>query len=328
VCEANLAGSFEKAARLLQSLAGLPLSAKRVQLITERVGGVLLKEREAATRAFLAGDCRAPRPAEPPQLLVISADGGRVQTRQADPAKKWKENKVAVVHHAAPAPEVAGVDYEGPKPIARAVTATMASWDALGDHASALAQRRGYPHAPEKVFLSDGATGIRSVRERCFPDAAFVLDWAHAVEHLQHCALALFGPGPEADRWRERQKQRLWNGKSAPLIAELAKRSRQLGPPPKQAAPNDPRRILANNLEYFRANRAGIDYPTFRRNGWPIGSGIIESSIKQIGKRLKGTEKHWTLTGAEETLQVVAHLISQDNSWQQFWQRCPLAPAA
>jgi len=244
------------------------------------------------------------------------------------PAKKWKENKVAVVHDAVPTPEVAGVKYEGPKPITRSVTATMAPWDTLGDHASALAERRGYPHAREKVFISDGAPAIRSVRERCFPDAVFILDWAHAVQHLHSCALAIFGPGEKADRWHERQEDRLWNGHSERLIAEIAKRSRQLGPPPKRASENDPRRILANNLDYFRTNRRGIDYPTFRRNGWPIGSGIIESAIKQIAKRVKGTEKHWTLKGAEETLQVTTHLISEDDSWEHFWKRCPLAPAA
>ena len=68
-----------------------------------------------------------------------------------------------------------------------------------------------------------------------------------------------------------------------------------------------------------------MDYPTFRKNGWPIGSGIIESTVKQVGKRLKGTEKHWNLSGAEAALQVTTHLIAEDGSWNEFWKRCPLA---
>ncbi len=96
VCEANDAGSFEKAARLLRNLAGLSISAKRVQLITERVGGALRDEAQSQTERFLAR--QAPKGWGPrAALLVVSVDGGRVQTRQEEPKEKWKEDKVGVV---------------------------------------------------------------------------------------------------------------------------------------------------------------------------------------------------------------------------------------
>jgi len=312
----------------LGSLGGIDISSKRVQVITERVGAVLAQERDQATDAFLKGRRKAPIPLNPADLLVVTTDGGRVQTRHNDRANRWKEDKVGVVYEATPTPERRDVEYHGPKPIMRTPVATMESWDTLGDHLSAMAELRGYHHARQRVFISDGAAGIRSVRERCFPDAAFILDWAHAAEHLHDGAVAIFGPGSKADRWYERQKQRLWNGQAKRLIAELANRSRRLGPPPKSAPDNDPRRIVANNLDYFRTNRRGIDYPRFRKNGWPIGSGIIESAIKQVSKRVKGSEKHWSINGVEETLQVVTHLISEDDSWNNFWRRGPLARVA
>ena len=70
---------------------------------------------------------------------------------------------------------------------------------------------------------------------------------------------------------------------------------------------------------------SGERHPTYRKNGWPIGPGIVESVIQQLGKRLKGAEKHWAVCGAEATLQVMAHLLSEDGSWNDFWKRCPLA---
>jgi len=325
VCEANLAGSFEKASRLLESLAGLSIGVKRVQLISEGVGRVLVEERDEATKVFFAHPPRPSRSAPAVALMVITADGGRVQTRQDDPAQKWKEDKVAVVYPATPSPQRPGVEYQGPSPGPRSVVATMESWEALGNHASTLADRRGYARAVQKVFISDAATGVRSVRETCFPDARFVLDWAHAVEHLHVCAVAAFGPGPKEADWLERQKERLWNGQLPAVISEIARLSRRLGPPPKSASENDPRKIVASNLEYFRSNRQAMDYPLFRKQGWPLGSGIVESTIKQVGKRMKGTEKHWTIRGAEQTLQVITHLISQDGAWADFWRRCPLA---
>jgi len=97
----------------------------------------------------------------------------------------------------------------------------MDSWETLGDHLSTLADRRGYTHARDKVFVSDGATHIRSLRERCFPDADFILDWCHATEHLHQDALAGFGPGPAAEAWYERPKDRLWTGRLGRFPAAL-----------------------------------------------------------------------------------------------------------
>ena len=328
MCEANRAGSFETAAQLANSLAGLRITAKQVQLLTERVGAVQARQRDAATEVFLEHR-RSPAPCEVPiPLLVITADGGRVQTIQDDPEEKWKEDKVGVVYDAVPTPEQPGVEYHGPKPGIRSIVATMDPWETLGGHLSTLANRRGYSHAQNKVFISDGATGIRSVRDSSFPDAAFVLDWAHAAEHVHQTAQAAFGNSPQAESWAEQQKTRLWNGQLDLLLRDLAKLAKKLGPPPPKAAKNDPRRILANQFDYFSTNRDGLDYPTFRKRGWPIGSGIVESTIKQIAKRVKGTEKHWTIKGAEYTLQVVAHLLSEDQSWQLFWANNPCLRAA
>ena len=330
MCEANAGGSFEKASRLLGTLGGLTISAKRAQLMTERVGKALLEEIRAATQQFMKPAGR--RSAEPspfdPRLLVVSMDGGRVLTRQGHPDQKWKEDKVGVVYDAIPCPEQAQVKYHGPSPLTRSVLGTMESWETLGDRLSALAHARGYGRAAQRVCIGDGAATVRSLKNRCFPDAVFILDWAHAVGHLHQTAQAAFGPGPQAVAWAERQEDRLWNGRLTPLIAQIARLSRQAGAPPKNASDADPRRILANNLLYFQTNRSAMNYPAFRQNGWPLGSGIIESTIKQVGKRLKGTEKHWNVSGAECTLQVIAHMISGDRRGDDFWKRCPMALSA
>jgi hypothetical protein len=326
-CEANEAGSFEKAARVFRNLTGLHTSAKKIQLLTERVGALLACQRDAATASYMALEGRPEPPKATLPLLVITADGGRIQTLADRPDERWKEDKIGVVYDAAPKPEDPKVDYTGPPPIARSLVATMESWDRLGDHLSALADRRGYAGAADKVFVSDGATHLRSLRERCFPDAHFILDWTHAGEHVHQDAVAGFGPGPEADAWAEAQKDRLWAGRLDRFFAHLQALAERRGPPPKKAAPNDPRRILATDLAYFRTNQPGLDYPAFRQHGWPTGSSIIESTVKQVGKRVKGTEKFWGLPGAEQTLQVVARLDSTDGSWDRFWAGHPLTSA-
>jgi hypothetical protein len=326
VCEASKADSFEKSAFLIEVLMGAKISAKRVQLITERVGQALLERREEDCQLFIEARARASDGVGAPALLIISADGGSVQTRQDDPSKKWKENKCGFVADSVPSPELPGDDpYRGPSPGARTVTATLKSWDSLGDYLSCVAEQRGYSKAAEKVFISDGAPGIRSMRERCFPDAAFILDWAHAATHLHHCALACFADAAKREKWYEAQKERLWNGRTDLVIKNLERRLKRLGPLPDDASAQDPRRVIANNIQYFRENAAGTRYPYFRSQGWPVGSGLVESAVKQLGIRVKGTEKHWSVCGVEQTLQVVAALISDDGAWDDFWKKGSIA---
>ena len=309
---------------LLKRLAGLSVSPKQVQLITERNGQRLRAAREQATQAFLSGAAPPEAPEEPARLIVVTADGGRVQTRQTDAQDKWKEDKIGVVYDAVPTPESPGEPYHGPAPQTRSVTATLEPWERLGDHLSALADRRGYAHAAQRVFVSDGASAIRSVRERAFPDAVFILDYNHAEEHLRACAYAAFDATPAGQDWLERQIAHLWNGRVRAILANLTRLIRRRGAPNARTPDTDPRRIIANHIHYFRTNQDGMNYPEFRRRGWPIGSGIIESTVKLVGRRLKGLEKHWSLEGAEQTLQVVACLHSDDGEWDRAWEPDPL----
>lgn len=315
---ANIAGSFEKAAKLLKELAGISITPKDVQLKSQKVGEALQQIREQERGAFLGGQ-RPPAPLNPPDLLVISADGGRVQTRDPDPEKKWRENKVAVVYRAQPRPPKSGQDYQGPEALVKTHVATMKDWDQMGDYLSQEAAHRGYFQARQKVFVADAAQGIKSLWQRGFPDSEFILDWAHAAEHLWACAVAAFGQGPRTQDWYQRQKQNLWEGKSHLVIRAIAKQSRRVGKPRKNASENDPRLILARNEGYFRDNQAHMDYPRYRHQGWPIGSGMVESSIKQLGKRVKGTEKHWSIPGVEAILVLMTTLLAEDNRWEKFW---------
>jgi hypothetical protein len=65
--------------------------------------------------------------------------------------------------------------------------------------------------------------------------------------------------------------------------------------------------------------------PTSGDAAGPLGSGIVESTVKQVGHSVKGSEKHWGMPGVETTLQIVTHLISTDGAWDRFWNRHPLS---
>ncbi len=63
-----------------------------------------------------------------------------------------------------------------------------------------------------------------------------------------------------------------------------------------------------------------MKYDQYRKQGLPITSSPIESTVKQINRRIKGTEKFWD-EGADPMLHLVADRLSQTNAVTKFWSR-------
>ena len=99
--------------------------------------------------------------------------------------------------------------------------------------------------------------------------------------------------------------------------------------PPPGVSDDDPRRVAAEALGYVEHKRGRMDYPRYRRLGLPVSSAAVESTIKQINRRIKGTEKFWLEGDAEAVLQLRAARLSEDGRAEDYWSRPrPYARAA
>ena len=66
-----------------------------------------------------------------------------------------------------------------------------------------------------------------------------------------------------------------------------------------------------SEIHYFETNRHRMRYAEFRAEGYPIGSGTMESACKRvIGARLKQAGRRWTKAGAQAVLSLRTHLLS------------------
>lgn len=63
-----------------------------------------------------------------------------------------------------------------------------------------------------------------------------------------------------------------------------------------------------------------MDYPTYRAQGWDIGSGPTEAGCKVLGGRLKGSGMRWTESGSAEVAALRALYASGEGLWDAFWQ--------
>ena len=155
--------------------------------------------------------------------------------------------------------------------------------------------------ARELVFLGDGADWIWQLVAEHFPQAVQILDWFHATEYLTPAAKTHLATEDDQEVWVARMKQALWDGQLDHVIDTC----RQLA---RTADSNDPAWVAAR---YFDRNRRRMAYPLFRKQGYQIGSGTIESAAKQIGTlRMKVAGAIWNEDSARKVAKARAAYLS------------------
>ena len=211
-----------------------------------------------------------------------------------------------------------------PQPLVTTHVATMEKSEEFGKMMRLEAERRGVGQAATVIGIGDCGNWIDPLIEREFPGVPRIADWAHAEEHLHDGGRAVCGSHEATVQALSKSwVALLWDGKLEPLIAQLKAQSEKLGLPHADDGPQHPRRVLARNVGYFDNNKEHMNYPEYRRKGWPIGSGNTEAGAKQFNKRVKGTEQFWNPSGAEAILCLRALWLSQDRRWQRYWSARP-----
>jgi hypothetical protein len=220
-----------------------------------------------------------------------------------------------------PAPDAPVERAERPELRVRSVIATRQGLEALGLQAAAAAQARGFNAARRKAFLGDGSSSNWSVHRQQFSHYTPILDFTHAICYVYQAAMA--GRSPDVG-WEDycRWAQWLWGGQTDELIQAVAMRAAKLGPPADSDPETSPRQIVAKVLGYLQNQRSRMRYHEYRRLGLPITTSHVESAIKQVNRRVKGTEKFWD-QGAEPLLQLVADHLSETQPLATFWRQRP-----
>jgi hypothetical protein len=231
----------------------------------------------------------------------ISIDGGMVNIR----GEGWKEMKAGAVFEVdlrlARDPRTGELsDYaHGVKVTYAAVLGPVAEFaPALW----ALAVAHDLPTAAESSVTADGADWIWNLVPDYFPDSVQIVDWYHASQHLAQAAHALHpDDDAQAHAWYHHRLDDLFAG----LIDRITRPLDQAG--------------LADQSRYFHVHQRRMQYQEFRENGYPIGSGTIESGIKQFKARLSAAGMRWSRPGADRMLILRAAVLGHD--FDRLWRR-------
>jgi len=295
---AAAAGPFAGAARLLEDLAGVRLTVKRVERAAEASGAALA----AAVRvraALIAARKLAPLPPSPlPDKLYAVIDGtgvpmtpketagregkgqdGRARTREVKLAVFFTQDKL---------------DKNG-YPVrdrdSASVIATFEPAATFGNLVKAEGIRRGADHVRQLTVLGDGAPWIWNIATAKFPGATQIVDLFHAREHVHDLARRLeFMLLDRKDEWLAARLEDLDYGYIDGIVAATRKY-------PLAGVKKDE---IEAALGYFENNAPRMRYHWFRQCGLFVGSGVAEASCKTvIGQRLKQSGMHWTVSGAD-----------------------------
>ena len=169
-----------------------------------------------------------------------------------------------------------------------------------------------------RAFLGDGLAMNWTIQGRYFAGFTPILDFVHALSYVFAAAFA-GRPQAEGTEVYRRWIQATWSGQVATVLAELEARSAALGPPPSDCGDSDPRKLVVDSLRYLKNNAGRMRYDDYRRQGLPIMSSAVESVIKMLNKRVKGSEKFWSEPGAEAILQLRADFLGETETMSRFW---------
>ena len=208
-----------------------------------------------------------------------------------------------------------------PEPLFRTCLASLCDSDTFGSKMAAEADRRGFFTAHRRAFLADGLPYNWSIHQQHFETFEPILDFIHPLERIHEVSRAL-EPDAEA-AWLQTTQwmEECWQGNIKEVIGLLRMKQLALGLPSESASPDDSRRVLQETIVYLENNQSRMDYPRYRQQGLPITSCLIESQVKEMNYRIKGTEKFWNDgTEAEAILQVTAAIIGDDDQLAKHFQ--------
>jgi hypothetical protein len=276
---------YEQAEQVLARIGGYSIPATTLWEQTQQVGQAWLSEQQKR----YAGVERTRWETDSYQAQVrksVSMDGGMVQVR----GEGWKELKVGVVGTLLPPEEM--TESDTPRSHDLHYTAQLSGVEAFSAALWQLAVQQQVPYAGHVAVTADGAAWIWRLAADLFPCSTQIVDWYHASQQVSALAQAHFpDTPPEAQRWAEQLKQHLWQGECWQVLAQVGSAGLPTG--------------------YFEEHQRRMDYPAFRAQGYPIGSGTTESGVKQYKQRFCGAGMRWSRTGVDRMV-VLRSAVLED----------------
>ncbi len=307
-----MAPSFERGAELFTESVGLAVSGESVRQVTEGFGERIEQKRRDEAESVYAEE--APQAVEAvvevhdslaeAEGVNLSSDGGMIHVRE----EGWREVKMSVWSEIVMEEQGEGQDVR-----LKRHSYQVGLWDAdtLGQYQYLEGARRGVKRGQRMSSVNDGAPWIERVTTTNYPEAAMILDWTHACQHVKAASEAALG-SEQGRTWYTQQKEWLWDGYPERVMAALQE---------LQETTQGQVEEVGQTLAYITPRCSMMYYDAFRSQGFPVGSGTVESGIRTVVQhRMKRQGRGWKAEYAQSMLAALAecHSGRLDALWQEL----------
>jgi len=181
--------------------------------------------------------------------------------------------------------------------------ALLGSKDEFAPQAWALAVKHQLPTAQERLVIGDGAAWIWALADDLCPEGWQIVDWFHATQHLAQAAQKAFPAEADSQKrtlWLKTLRDHLYFGRLEVVLDGLKVQACQEG------------------VTYFETHTRRMRYVEFRENGLPLGSGLIESGVKQVKQRVAAAGMRWSAKSLNPMLLIAGAVLAHD--FHDLWR--------
>ena len=295
---------FEEAAKMLKVFSGAQVSEFTARQNSLAAGEAYVSEQNEEVERL---ERETPVAPTGPAKALLSADGAYVPLLHGE----WGEVKTLVIGEVAEKVWNAKTKEWVVRSRNHSYFSRLAEAGIFDRLALAETQRRGIENAGKVGAVQDGAEWLQGFTDYHRPDAVRILDFAHATGYVSKIGQATFGAtSPELAAWLENRLHQLKHTGPDLLLDELERLVK--------AHPDAQELKLPEALTYLQKRRAQMQYHLFVEQGWPIGSGAMESANKVVVEaRLKGAGMHWARPHVDPML-ALRNIVCNDR-WEEDW---------
>ena len=317
----GISGSYQQAEEVLTRIGKIEMDDSTIWRHVEKRGEILRSAEEKRKEKAMALPQLGERPRHPSSeadRMGVGVDGAMVNVR----GEGWKEFKVGIVYAIEKRPTRDAITGEWTY-VACAVNnsyvAHLGDAHAFGPLIWSEAQSRGWEDARDTQTMGDGAAWVWSLADEYFSLSLRTLDWYHASEYLHTAARLLFPASTSTSattRWFNRAETMLFQGQAETIANAI---SDKIAATPSLA--NDD---LSAVVTYFQNNHKRMQYMQFREDGFPIGSGMVESAAKQFKARFTGPGMRWSRLGLQRLIPIRSSVLS--HTFDALWDSVFVSP--
>ena len=142
-----------------------------------------------------------------------------------------------------------------------------------------------------------------------------ILDIIHVAEYLWKVGNALYGENTKKGRkWVYDHLVAILQGRLGRVIGGLKHVLNK-----RKKLKSGQREALRAPISYLENHREWMRYDKYLAAGYPIGSGIVESTCGHTVKnRMEGAGRRWSIKRAESTL--LLRSVYTSNDWDAYWE--------